>query len=158
MHLNDNREEEHFLYQKIDCYPNFLREDIPVLLNRDYERFIFDFGDQYVNYREEILRCDKKVFLLNLNPWQNFAAEKLVSTVQNTDWGGIRPVYASISFAESEKKKIEKRYHIQISQVPLIQEPFCIVPTEFLYLDMILNSNAPNTKRKKLQIHLKRKK
>ncbi len=56
----------YFTEKGVHFYPNVKREDIPILLNRDYKRLIFDFGEKYLFFREEILRCDRKIFLLNI--------------------------------------------------------------------------------------------
>ena len=57
----------YFTEKGVHFYPNVKREDIPILLNRDYKRLIFDFGEKYLFFREEILRCDRKIFLLNIS-------------------------------------------------------------------------------------------
>lgn len=131
-------------------YPDVTREQIPILLNQEYERIIMDFGDSYLSFREELLRCDQKVFLLNLNPWQEFAAKKLVSTVQNKDWGGIHPLYAGVSVQKSVKQAIEKEFCIQIMALPFLPNPKCIPASEFASMDLVLDTAVIEKRRKSL--------
>lgn len=148
-HWKEKNESGYFVDYNIHYYPDFKREQIPILLNRDYERIIMDFGDGYNDFREEILRCDKKIFLLNLNPWQKYAAEKMVNTVQDEHWGDIQPVYMSMNAQKTEKEAIEKKFKIRITKLSLIQNPRSIRSEEFSFMDSIMGYAAVNTKRKR---------
>lgn len=149
--------EGYFIDQGIYFYPDFPRERIPILLNQDYERIIMDFGENYENYREEILRCHRKVFLLNLNPWQKSVAEKLVGTVQCEEWGGIRPFYASVHAGKTEKKAIEQEFHIHIEEIPVIEQPCCVEADKFGCMNRILEYSSVGPEKKKRLIPRKRK-
>ena len=63
-HWKETNPKGYFTDIKIDYYPDLKREQIPILLNHPYEKIIMDFGDAYLNFREELLRCDGKIFLL----------------------------------------------------------------------------------------------
>lgn len=154
----EKNENGYFVDQKVFYYPEFDREQIPILLNRNYEKIIMDFGDAYIQFREEILRCDRKIFLLNLNPWQKFAAEKMVNIVQNKYWGDIEPVYMSVNAQPAEKEKMEKEFGIEITEVPFIKNPRLVMSEEFSCMDFILGSFAASKKRKKPLIPIRRMK
>lgn len=74
-HWKAVNEKNYFTDAGISYYPDVQKDKIPILLNRDYDKIIMDVGDAYIEFREELLRCDQKIVLLNLNPWQEFAAE-----------------------------------------------------------------------------------
>lgn len=148
--------EGYFKDQEVYYYPDFSKERIPVLLNMDYERIILDFGDSYINCREEIMRCDSKIFLLNLNPWQEFAARYLVRTVQTELWGGIQPIYGAVHASPKIRKTVEKILQIKVEEIPFIQDPCCVAGNMFSKLNLLLG--ATTTKReKKLRIPTRRK-
>ncbi len=142
-------EEGYFTDQKIHYYPDVKKEQIPIILNRGYERIIMDFGDAYVSFREELLRCDRKVMLLNLNPWQEFAARRMLDAMGRKDWGNIKPLYAGRNAQKACKKTLEREYGVTILEIPLIPEPGRIRADEFSCMDLILGRAAGKNKRRK---------
>lgn len=156
-HWKTANEQGFFTDLGVCYYPDFKREQIPVLLNQGYEKIIMDFGDVYLSFREELMRCDRKIFLLNLNPWQEFAAKKLIRTVQNDDWGGIRPIYAGVNAKELTKRAVEKEYKLQIAEVPTIQNPRCITSDAFFCMDFMLGRIAGKAKRRKSLLPIRRR-
>ena len=156
-HWNEVNRKGFFTEAGIDFYPNLKKEQIPILLNCGYETVIMDFGDDYQGCIGELLRCDRKILLLNLNPWQKFAAQKIVQSVQCGEWGDMAPVYASVHAQESVKKALEKEYRISIAKLPVIPDPTCICAEEFPYMDFILGRGSANYKRRKTLIPILRK-
>lgn len=156
-HWKNAGENGYFKDSCIHYYPNLNKEEIPIILNRDYERIIMDFGDAYAGFREEMLRCGRKVFLLNLNFWQKFAAEKMADSVLEKEWGGIQPFYASANMQKSVKREMEKEYGIQILEIPFLENPKCVRTDAFACMDIILGRSAAKTKRKKSLIPFQRK-
>lgn len=146
------REKGYFTDLSVHYYPNFKKEEIPVILNRDYDRIIMDFGENYAGFREELLRCDRKVFLLSLNFWQKPAAQKLAGALQGERWAGIRPLYAGTGAQEPVKREIEKEYGIRVSELPFIKDPRRIRTEEFACMDLVLGRSVAKTKRKKMRI------
>lgn len=155
-HWKNTNEIGYFTEHKIHYYPDVCREEIPILLNRGYEKIIMDFGDAYEEFRGEILRCDRKIFLLNLNPWQEFSAGKMVKTLKKDDWGGIEPLYASANAVDCIQEKIEKEYGIKVNEIPAIPNPRHIGSEYFTCLDAIFGCPAVKKKRKKLLIPIRR--
>ena len=157
-HWKEINRNGYFTDLKIDYYPDLKREEIPILMNRQYEKMIMDFGDAYLNFREELLRCDLKIFLLNLNPWQKFAAEKMIHATEEERWGKIEPFYISVNAQKDVKKKVEKKYAIEIMDLPLMLNPRSIPAEMFPCMDSILGSSIARKKRKKSLISIGRKK
>lgn len=155
-HWNKTNEKGYFIDHKIHYYPNVQRKEIPILLNCGYEKMIMDFGDAYEEFCGEILRCDMKIFLLNLNPWQEFAAVKMVKAVQKENWGGIKPFYASVNAISSIQEKVEKEHGIEINEIPTISNPRHIRSEYFTCMDAMLGCPAAKKKKKKLLIPIRR--
>lgn len=158
VHWKNTCEDGYFLDLGIHYYPNVKKEEIPIILNRDYDRIIIDFGDAYEGCREDLLRCGRKVFLLNLSRWQKNEAEIMINTAQRKDWGGIQPVYASVNFQKEVKREVEKEYGIQIEQIPFLPDPMRIRANDFACMDFILGRSAAKAKRKKSLIPYRKKK
>lgn len=157
-HWKEINQKGYFTDIKIDYYPDLKREQIPILMNCPYERLIMDFGDAYLNFREELLRCSRKIFLLNLNPWQKFAAEKMIRATEEERWGNIEPFYLSVNGQKDVKKKVEKKYAVEVMEVPLIPNPRHIPAENFPCMDSILGNPTARKKRKKTLIPIGRKK
>ncbi|MBO5372187.1 MAG: hypothetical protein J6A75_05640 [Lachnospiraceae bacterium] len=146
----------YFTDQGVFYYPDYSKERIPVLLNMDYERIILDFGDAYLSCREEIMRCDRKIFLLNLNPWQTFAARYLLRMVQTELWGNMQPVYGAVNASHKVKKAVEKEFQIKVEEIPIVQDACCIQGKYFSVFHLLLGNTAV-TRKKKLRIPNRRK-
>ena len=116
-----------------------------------------DFGDAYTNFREEILRCDQKVFLLNLNPWQKFAAEKMIEDVQQKNWGDIQPLYVSVNAQKKIREEVERKHKIQIMDIFSIPDPRCVREEDFSFMDVIFGSPAAKQKRRKSLLPIRKK-
>lgn len=149
--------EGYFTEAGIDYYPGLDKTQIPMLLNCGYEIIIMDFGDDYRNASGELLRCDRKIILLSLNPWQEFAARKLVQTVQSAEWGNAVPVYAGVHIQKPVKKALEKEFGISVLTLPVIPDPVCIRAEEFPCMDLILGRRTENNKRKKARIPIRKR-
>lgn len=140
-------ESGYFTVKGVHFYPDVKREDIPILLNRDYEIMIFDFGEKYLSFREEILRCDRKIFLLNLNVWQYFAVEKLLRELEKEEWGKVKPLFASILPSPKEKNQIEKAFQVHIVEITGNWDAFKISGESFSMMNQLLGENAPVKKK-----------
>lgn len=131
----------------VHFYPDVKKEDIPIILNRDYDKIIFDFGEKYLFFREEILRCDQKIFLLNLNVWQRSAAEKLLLELRKQSWGSVVPLFASAFSSGKIKNQIEKEYQIRIVEIPGIRDAFSLSSESFSMMDRFLAETIPAKKK-----------
>ena len=140
----------YFTDAKIHYYPDFKKEQIPVLINCAYEKIIMDFGDAYISCQGELLRCDRKIVLLNLNPWQEFTAKRMIERIQSGEWGNAVPVYASVNAVKAIKKSIEREYRISIAEIPLIPNPACVSQEAFSCMNFLSGHDAKYYKKKKL--------
>ena len=141
--------EGYFTDKKIHYYPEFLKEQIPILINCEYEKIVMDFGDAYISCQGELLRCDRKIVLLNLNHWQEFAARKMIERILSGEWGNAAPVYAAVNSISSVKKSVERDYKISVLEIPRISDPRCIRSEEFPCMDQILGREAKGYKKRK---------
>lgn len=157
-HWKELRQTECFTDRGVDYYPDLKREEIPILMNCRYENLILDFGDAYLSFREELLRCGRKVFLLNLNYWQKFAAEKMICAANEERWGGIEPFYMSVNAQKDIKKKVEKKYAIEIMEAPLLMNPRSVPADLFPCMDSVLGNPVAGKKQRKSLITIGRKK
>lgn len=146
-----------FEEKRVHFYPGIKKEDIPILLNREYEKIIFDFGERYLLFREEILRCDQKIFLLNLNVWQKFAAEKLLLELREEDWGGVEPLFASAFASERVKREVQKEFQIHIMEIAGISDAFSLSYKSFSMMNRLLAESVPAKRKFSLNL-AKRKK
>lgn len=146
----------YFKDKSVYYYPDFHKDRIPILLNSDYERIILDFGDAYIDCRKEIMRCDRKIFLLNLNPWQQSAAKYLIRTVKKEEWGHIQPVFGSVKASKEVRMAVEKEFQIHIEAIPLLEESCCIPGEAFSGLNHLIGFTAAK-KRNRLRIPTRRK-
>ena len=151
-HWKRPNEQGYFKEKRVHYYPDVKMEDIPIILNREYERIIFDFGEKYLLFREEILRCDQKIFLMNLNIRQNFAAEKLLRELRKEDWGKTSPLFASAFAIPGEKQKMEKTFRIHIMDIRGIPNAFCISRDTFPMMNRLLAETVPVKKRISLNL------
>ena len=149
-------DEGFFKEQDVYYYPDYGKERIAKMLNMDYDRIIMDFGDAYLSHREEIMRCDKKIFLLSLSPWQKFSSTYLIRTVKNEEWGSIRPVFASVAASENEIKEVEREFKIEVEQIPIMRNPCCIPGNVFSELENFLDS-VPVNEGKRLSFPFRRR-
>ena len=156
-HWKEANEQGYFIVNEVHYYPDVKREQIPILLNQKYENIIIDFGDEYRRFREDLLHCDRKIFVMNLNPWQEFAAQEMVCAVAQKNWGGMKPIYAGVNIQHAEKKLIERNCHITIMDIPPIPNPKCIGEEQFSFFDRILGRFAANRKRKRSLIPIFRR-
>ena len=140
----------YFTDKQIHYYSDCKREQIPTLINSGYEKIILDFGDAYKSCQGELLRCDRKIVLLGLNPWQKFAAEKMIEQIQGEEWGNTEPIYASIHAVKAIKRAVEREYRISVTEIPILPDPTCISRREFSYMDFLLGRDAANYRKKKL--------
>lgn len=151
-HWKNPGEMGYFTEKRVHYYPDVKRKDIPIILNRDYERVFFDFGEKYLLYREEILRCDIKIFLINLNIWQIFAAKKMLKELKEPEWGGLEPLIASAFVFPKEKQKIEKEFHISIIEIPKIPDSFAIPGRLFAIMKQLLAYTVTEKKKRSLKL------
>ena len=156
-HWKETDETGRFKDSGIDYFPDCAREDIPILWNRDYDKIIMDFGNAYIRFREELLRCDRRVFLLNLNPWQTFAARNMVSAVMGREWGGIMPLYVSVNAQRKEKRAIEKEFQISVTDLPVLSNPKRVRSDEFPCMDFLIGGPAAGLNKRRLLIPIRKR-
>lgn len=131
--------EGYFLEKGVHYYPKIRKERIPLLMNQNYDRIIFNIGTCYVEYREEILRCEQKIFLLAARTWQKYDTDKLLAELKGSSWGGFEPILTIGKEGESVRRNMEKDYGITLHPFPDIENVEKIKAEEFQKLHFFLD-------------------
>ena len=110
---------------------------MPEIMNSKYEVFVLDLGSDYTLAREEFLRCDRKIVIGSISPWKVSAYEHFIKKVMETE--NITSWEFLILFANlSDKKKIQKRYGVQMISIPWIENPFYLKKEDMMFLNKII--------------------
>ncbi len=110
---------------------------IPEIMNSRYEVFVLDLGADYVAAREEFLRCDRKIVVGSISPWRVSAYEHFLKKVMESE--NITAWEFLILFANlSDKKRIQKRYGMQMISIPRIENPFYLKKEDMMFLQKII--------------------
>lgn len=138
--------------QGVDYYLGIADKQIPLLYNQHYEWLLFDYGDEYLTYREEFLRCDIKIVVLNLSAWHRHSSEKLMHVLKGQEWGAIHPQYVCTFFEEKEKREFEKAFGEKVIDIPIFHHPFCIEKEQFELMGKLLTKAAAKKRIRRLHI------
>lgn len=110
---------------------------MPEIMNSKYEVFVLDLGSDYALAREEFLRCDRKIVTGSISPWKVSAYEHFLKKVMETE--NITSWEFLILFANmSDKKKIQKKYGVQMISIPWIENPFYLKKEDMMFLNKII--------------------
>lgn len=110
---------------------------IPEIMNSRYEVFVLDLGADYAAAREEFLRCDRKIVVGSISPWRVSAYEHFLKKVMESE--NITAWEFLILFANlSDKKRIQKRYGMQMISIPRIENPFYLKKEDMMFLQKII--------------------
>lgn len=111
-----------FSFGQITCYKEFASKRIPELMNEDYDCLVFDFGSDFLQYKEEFLRCQTKIVVGGRSVWD---IQKLLQFINATKeikgsafWKYVIP--------QAENKLINRlkhESHKKIWTIPLTEEP-----------------------------------
>lgn len=78
-----SKEDEHsFSLDRTTFYKRVTKNQIPELLNDDYDCYILDFGIAYIAFYNEFIRCSDKVIIGDSAIWNQ---SKLVSFIKSVD-------------------------------------------------------------------------
>ncbi len=78
------REEPIRLTNKIALMPDLERSRIPVLLNEGYSNMVFDFGCEWDQLADELMRCNRKVILASLREWELDRTRQFLQVIEPT--------------------------------------------------------------------------
>ena len=131
-------EEEHsFSFHRVTCYPEVKRDQIATVLNDDYECIVLDFGTDYINNRDELLRCDVKIVMSGKSAWEILKLKNFVNETELIS-GSDSWLYFIPQASDRVMRIIKKEVDREVIAVPFIEEP--VLPSKIInhFFDRIL--------------------
>lgn len=122
----------------VDYYPELSCIDIPEIYNAGYFYLLLDFGVLTDETYQEFLRCDKKIVIGSLSPWNidNYHNFFQKYNYRQKQWEGF---YYLVLFGEKkDMHSFSGKYHIFMRQIPFLRNPFHIEKEHFNYLQSFL--------------------
>lgn len=123
----------------VDYYPELFCTDIPEIYNIGYCYLLFDFGILTEETYNELLRCDHKIIIGSLVPWNadcyhNFFQKYIYR--QKTREGFY---YLVLFGGKKDMHDFSGKRHIYMRQLPFLKNPFCIEKEHFVFLQSFLS-------------------
>lgn len=118
----------------VDYYPAVTTDEIPALLNLDYDYLILDTGSLEDGMLSEFLRCDRKLILGSLSPWKSWKYEAFFQKFTKNINLGKGFDYLVQMGIKNELAFFSKKHHIKMQVVPFIKNPFHIEKELFPFL------------------------
>ena len=114
---------ESFTVANATFYPYVSSEMIAHILARSYDCVVLDFGNNYSEYKEEFLRCDKKIAVGSLIPWKRYYLEEFIRKSGNVT-GSADWIYAVTHTDSKAAAKGAKQLQKKLSVIPYLEDPF----------------------------------
>lgn len=111
-----------FSFHRITCYKEVSSERITGILNEDYECIILDFGVEFLQNREEFLRCSKKITVSGRARWNLQKLKAFTNEVQDIP-GSVSWYYFITQAPENSITKIQHEIMRRVWAVPVNEEP-----------------------------------
>lgn len=107
------------------------------IIGGNYNCIILDMGDQFMENKNEFLRCDIKIILSSLAIWQqnklNLFLENIDDALLGKDWKYVIPF-----IDEKAIKEGIGTYHINLWQMPYQPDPFTINTRVVRFFDKLM--------------------
>lgn len=130
------KEGMYFCHKGVDYYPAALETSITHCLSQDYRCIIIDFGCDYIQGRNEFLRCQKKIVMGSTVDWEIAEYMDFVRWTKRDQEDGW--LYAAVFGSRKNRVKIERMMHISIVQVPFLESPYWIDEAVMRFFQMFL--------------------
>lgn len=123
-----------FCIHGVDYYPCVTPDELPGLYNQGYHILILDFGNASECYTNEFLRCDKKLVIGSLAPWNIVQYRDLLESLSH--YTNLGEGFYCLTRTESPKqiRNFSRLYHISLNSIPFIPDPFYIKKEHFSIL------------------------
>lgn len=122
-------EEDSFFFHRVTCYPQVTSDQIPAIMNEDYDCIIIDFGCDYQSSKEELLRCHKKIVIGGRASWEGVSLLNFWDETKALP-GGLSWQYFIPQASNKLIKEVKKEVKREISAVPFIEEP--VLPSKVI--------------------------
>jgi len=122
----------------MDFYENISYEDIPKIMESNYNYLILDVSNNYILGKNEFLRSHKKIVVGSLSKWkaqeyfEYFENMKLTSDISACE-------FLSLSKDRDVVKIVKDKYRVGIDQIPFEQNPFYIAGNHMGWIEKIIN-------------------
>lgn len=80
-------DERFFSLDKISYYKQLSQNQIPDIMNNDYDCYIIDFGTDFTNSMEEFIRCGNKIVLGGSAIWNQSKILRFIKSMKNINGG-----------------------------------------------------------------------
>jgi hypothetical protein len=118
-------ESDSFSFHRITCFKEVTKNRISDILNRDYESFLFDFGSDFVENKNEFLRCDSKIVIGGRAEWQLKKTIRFIDQVRSIR-GSENWLYLIPQAEPGIISRLKKETELSIYSVPFQPEPMLL--------------------------------
>lgn len=125
-----------FEYRGIDYFPYASEREILECENQGYQSIVVDFGCDYIQGRNEYLRCQKKLIVGSTSDWEFeefFEFLKWTEMERGKDW-----LYAAFLGGRKNRERLEKKMHLSVHSIPYLESPYWIDETVLHFFHELL--------------------
>lgn len=121
----DRQEREVFKIHQVTFHNNIKDQEIAEILGDAYDCVILDLGTDFLRYKNEFLRCDKRIIVSSLAIWKRHELERFVKSTEHIKFSN-QWIYA-IPFGQSKDiNKSVKDLKRKFYGVPYEPDPFML--------------------------------
>lgn len=121
----------------VTYYYKVKKEMLGMIYSQKLEYLIIDFGEMEIDYTQEFLKCNIKIVVGNLNPWNSSRLIHYMEAFIAMDY--MKKIKYVTRFGTYEDiRQINNIYKTSISAAPFEPDPFLIHGGNFEFLDKLL--------------------
>lgn len=137
-HMKEQEVGRVFEKQYVTYFCEVSKEEMISCLDAPFSYFVFDFGADYQENREEFVRCDIKVVMFSLAQWEINDTEAFIQYYYQTTYDIHQWFYFFVFGLKKERKKLERKNGIQIEQLPFYSDPCSIMGEQRKTIERVL--------------------
>lgn len=117
-----NEETGHFSFHQLTCFKEVMDKQYDLILNQSYENIVLDFGLGNNSNLDEFLRCNIKIIIGGLAPWNQ---EKLIEFVSGREevFKNRSIIYIIPSSNKWLSNRLSRKLYGQVYEIPYEREP-----------------------------------
>ncbi len=119
-----SQEENFFTFHLVTCYKEVTRGQVSQILNEEYECVIFDFGINFAQNTEELLRCSMKVVIGGRSEWEQLKTIRFANMLKNMQgsdsWLYFIPLANSKTIINMKKQIDGKVFSVPFTEEPVL--------------------------------------
>lgn len=118
-----NRHTKTFKLLEVSYVKKAGRKELLECVNLDFEIIVIDFGSNFEKFKEEFLRCDRKIVIGSFCGWKVGAFTKLIINKKREEgkWE-----FLALPGNKDMMKDFSKTLHISVEQIPKAEDAFII--------------------------------